>query len=86
MGAIDTVAQARASFARCSWGDAYEQFAKADARTLLDLDDLEKLALAAYLSDGTRTPRSPGPALSNKPCVATIRSALPGTPSWSGRH
>lgn len=44
------LAQARASFAGRSWGDAYEQFAAADAATPLDLDDLEKLALAAYLT------------------------------------
>lgn len=50
MGTIDVVAQARASFARRSWGDAYEQFTRADAAATLDLDDLEKLALAAYLT------------------------------------
>ena len=58
MGTIDVVAQARASFAQRSWGDAYEQFTEADALTALELDDLEKLALAAYLSgrdeDSTR--------------------------------
>jgi len=43
-------AQASASFARRSWGDAYAQFATADTATPLDLDDLEKLALAAYLT------------------------------------
>jgi DNA-binding CsgD family transcriptional regulator/tetratricopeptide (TPR) repeat protein len=41
---------ARASFAQRSWGDAYAQFVTADAATPLDLDDLEKLALAAYLT------------------------------------
>ena len=39
-----------ASFAQRSWGDAYAQFATADAATPLGLDDLEKLALAAYLA------------------------------------
>jgi hypothetical protein len=43
----DRRARARASFAqRC----AYAQFATADAATPLGLDDLEKLALAAYLT------------------------------------
>ena len=42
--------QARASFAQRSWGDAYAQFATADAATPLGLDDLEKLGLAAYLT------------------------------------
>jgi DNA-binding CsgD family transcriptional regulator len=44
------LAQAGASFAKRSWGHAYAQFTTADAATPLDLDDLEKLALAAYLS------------------------------------
>ena len=47
---IGVLERARASFARRSWCDAYEQFATADAATPLDLDDLERLALAAYLS------------------------------------
>jgi len=42
--------QARASFAQRSWGDAYKQFAAADAAAPVELDDLEKLALAAYLT------------------------------------
>lgn len=50
MGTIDVLAQASASFAKRSWGDAYVRFATADAATQLDLDDLEKLALAAYLT------------------------------------
>jgi DNA-binding CsgD family transcriptional regulator len=47
---IGVLERARASFAQRSWGDAYAQFATADATTPLDLDDLEKLALAAYLT------------------------------------
>ena len=47
---IGVLEQARASFAERSWGDAYAQFATADAATPLDLDDLEQLALAAYLT------------------------------------
>lgn len=50
MRTTGVLAQACASFAKRSWGDAYAQFATADATTPLDLDDLEKLALAAYLS------------------------------------
>ena len=37
MGTIDVVAQARASFAQRSWGDAYERFTEADALTTLEL-------------------------------------------------
>jgi hypothetical protein len=79
---IGLLEHARASFAQRSWGDAYAQFATADAATPLDLDDLEKLALAAYLTGhdeestlaGTRAPTT-------KPSIATIHSVPPGTPS-----
>jgi tetratricopeptide (TPR) repeat protein len=47
---IGVLEHARASLAQRSWGDAYAQFATADAAAPLDLDDLEKLALAAYLT------------------------------------
>jgi DNA-binding CsgD family transcriptional regulator len=47
---VGVLAQARASFAQRSWGDAHSQFATADVTTPLGLDDLEKLALAAYLT------------------------------------
>jgi DNA-binding CsgD family transcriptional regulator len=47
---IGVLEQARACFAQRSWGEAYKQFATADAATPLELDDLERLALAAYLS------------------------------------
>lgn len=50
MRTIDVLARARASFARSSWGEAYLQFVTADAAAPLDLDDLENLALAAYLT------------------------------------
>jgi DNA-binding CsgD family transcriptional regulator/tetratricopeptide (TPR) repeat protein len=46
----DVLALARASFDQRSWGEAYQQFAAAGTATQLDLDDLEKLALAAYLT------------------------------------
>jgi DNA-binding CsgD family transcriptional regulator len=42
--------RAREAFGQRAWGDAYKQFAIADAATPLDLDDLERLALAAYLA------------------------------------
>jgi len=42
--------RARASFAGRSWGDAREQFAAADTAAPLDLEDLEKLAIAAYMA------------------------------------
>jgi len=42
--------QARASFAERLWGDARAKFETADATESLDLDDLEKLALASYLT------------------------------------
>ena len=50
MTTVGVLDQARASFAQRSWGTAYQQFATADAATSLDLDDLERFALAAYLS------------------------------------
>ena len=51
MRTVDVLlAQASASFAQRSWGDAYARLAAADADTALDLDDLENLALAAYLT------------------------------------
>lgn len=44
------LAGASASFARGYWADAYARFTAADAAAPLGLDDLEKLALAAYLA------------------------------------
>lgn len=46
----DEFERARASFAKRSWGDAHKEFAAADASSPLDLEDLERLAIAAYLS------------------------------------
>jgi DNA-binding CsgD family transcriptional regulator len=46
----DVLEQARAAFAERSWAGAYERFVTADAAMPLELDDLESLALAAYLS------------------------------------
>ena len=39
----------RASFGRQAWGDAYAQLSAADREAPLGLDDLERLAMAAYL-------------------------------------
>lgn len=39
----------RASFGRHAWGDAYAQLSAADKQAPLELDDLERLAMAAYL-------------------------------------
>ena len=39
----------RASFGRQAWGDAYAQLSAADKEAPLELDDLERLAVAAYL-------------------------------------
>lgn len=50
MTTTDRLAQGRTSFTQRVWGDAYGQFAAADADTPLDLDDLEQFALAAYLT------------------------------------
>ncbi len=39
----------RAAFGRQAWGDAYAQLSAADREVPLELDDLERLAMAAYL-------------------------------------
>jgi DNA-binding NarL/FixJ family response regulator len=41
--------QARDSFARRSWGDAYAELSAAHRKGPLDVEDLERLALAAYM-------------------------------------
>ena len=78
---IGVLEHARVSFVQRLWGDAYAQFATADAATPLDLDDLEKLGLAAYLTAMRRNPHSRGHVPTMKPSVTTIRSVPPGTPS-----
>lgn len=50
MGSNGLLAQARASLAQRSWSDAYAQFLRADAAAPLALDDVESLALAAYMT------------------------------------
>ncbi len=49
--------EGRAAFAAESWGEAYRKLAHANDETALELDDLEQLALAAFLSghDGAAT-------------------------------
>jgi DNA-binding CsgD family transcriptional regulator len=42
--------RARASFDLRAWGDAYERLSAADGRTPLEPEDLERLAMAAYLA------------------------------------
>jgi hypothetical protein len=49
MTTTGTLEQGRKSFAQRSWGEAYARLTAADADTALELDDLEHLALAAYL-------------------------------------
>jgi hypothetical protein len=39
----------RASFGRHAWGDAFAELSAADRESALDLDDLERLAVAAFL-------------------------------------
>ena len=63
--ASGTVELGRAAMARRSWSDAFQLFSVADADVPLEPDDLEQLALAAYLTghgrrlDAGVDPRSP---------------------------
>jgi DNA-binding CsgD family transcriptional regulator len=47
---VDALDQGRGCFGRKAWGDAYVQLSAADLQSPLGLDDLERLAAAAYLS------------------------------------
>jgi DNA-binding NarL/FixJ family response regulator len=47
---MTTVDEGRAALAARSWGEAFRKLADADAETALELDDLERLAMAAYLT------------------------------------
>ena len=49
MTAPDADERGRAAFARRAWGDAYAELAAADREAPLGLEDLERLAVAAYL-------------------------------------
>jgi len=46
----DELERARTSFAKRSWGVAHKEFAAADASSPLHIEDLERLAVAAYMS------------------------------------
>ena len=41
--------RARRSYGQCAWADAYQAFVFADQETPLEAEDLERLAMAAYL-------------------------------------
>lgn len=49
MTTADALDRGRESFARQEWGDAYAQLTAADRLAPLPVDDLERLAMAAYL-------------------------------------
>jgi DNA-binding CsgD family transcriptional regulator len=46
----DAVERGRAAITRRAWGDAYKQLATADREAPLDSEDLERLAVAAFLT------------------------------------
>jgi DNA-binding CsgD family transcriptional regulator len=50
MGMTGALEQGRESFRRRAWRDAHTQLAEADRDTHLGIDDLERLAVAAYLA------------------------------------
>jgi DNA-binding CsgD family transcriptional regulator/tetratricopeptide (TPR) repeat protein len=50
MGMTDELDRGRESFRQQSWTDAYTQLAAADGNAPLGVDDLERLAVAAYLT------------------------------------
>src|SRR6266516_1950362 len=49
MNVADALVRGRASFERRAWANAYAELSGADERSPLELDDLERLAMAAYL-------------------------------------
>lgn len=49
MHPIEAVSRGREFYARRAWRDAYEELSAADERAPLEADDLERLAMAAYL-------------------------------------
>jgi DNA-binding NarL/FixJ family response regulator len=49
MTTVDALDQGRESFGRQAWGEAYAQLEAADQEAPLEPDDLERLAVAAYL-------------------------------------
>src|SRR5215207_6747234 len=57
MGMVDALDRGRESFRQRAWGDAFAHLSAADDEAPLRLDDLERLATAAYLAgdDGAST-------------------------------
>jgi DNA-binding CsgD family transcriptional regulator len=49
MDMLDKLNRGRESYGRRAWGDAYESFSLADQATPLGVEDLENLAISAYL-------------------------------------
>ena len=49
MAVADRAKRARGSFERRTWGDAFDQLSAADRQGQLDAEDLERLAVAAYM-------------------------------------
>jgi DNA-binding CsgD family transcriptional regulator len=49
MSVSDAVERGRSAFARHAWSDAYHHLSVADRERSLEIDDLERLAIAAYL-------------------------------------
>lgn len=47
---VDALGRGRESFERMAWGDAYARLSAADREAPLEADDLEMLAVAAYLA------------------------------------
>lgn len=47
---LNELIQGRESYRRQAWAAAYQSLAQADQATLLDVEDLERLATSAYLS------------------------------------
>ena len=52
-GETDQLALGREAYDRSAWEDAYRRLSVADEASPLGVEDLERLAMAAYLADGT---------------------------------
>src|SRR5262245_13626126 len=50
MPGADAVERARGSFERRAWGDAFAELSAAQREGRLDVEDLERLAVAAYMA------------------------------------
>ena len=49
MSVADVLDRGREFFGRQAWGDAFAELSAADREAALELEDLERLAVAAYL-------------------------------------